>query len=63
MANGFIRRFACVAALIGFGVASAPPIDAAPATTVAVTTGGSAVAHAVRTNRLALRETGRDGDR
>jgi hypothetical protein len=59
MANGFIRRFACVAALIGLGVASAPPVDAAPATAVVVSTGSSPVAHAVTANRLVPRETGR----
>jgi hypothetical protein len=58
MANGFIRRFACVAALIGLGVASAPPIGAAPAAAVVATT-GSAITHAVSANRSAARETGR----
>jgi hypothetical protein len=59
MTNGFIRRFACVAALIAMGVASAPPIEAAPAATATVATGGSGVAHAAAVTRLASRETGR----
>jgi hypothetical protein len=57
MANGFIRRFACVAALIGLGVASAPRIEAAPAAAVVATT-GSGVTHSVSATRLAAREAG-----
>ncbi len=58
MTNGFIRRVACVAALIGLGVASAPRIEASPATTVVVATTGSTITHTASATRVAARETG-----